>query len=171
QAEKELSHLCDTVIILFTPDYGDEIQLLKAGLIEIGDILVVNKADRQGAMEAEQELMRYCFGRAGIDGWVTPVLVTRADRGEGVKELVEAINRHWVFVTADERREKRKEEKISAFIMSLLKEEVWRRFAGVIKNNTECTRIAEDAKHGKLDPYSAAERILERTGIASSKGN
>lgn len=171
QAEKELSHLCDTVIILFTPDYGDEIQLLKAGLIEIGDILVVNKADRQGAMEAEQELMRYCSGRAGIDGWAAPVLVTRADRGEGVKELVEAINRHWDFVTADGRREKMKEEKISTFIMSLLKEEVWRRFAGVIKNNAECTRIAEDAKHGKIDPYSAVESILEKTGIASSKGN
>ena len=162
QAEKELLHLCDTVIIIFTPDYGDEIQLLKAGLIEIGDVLVVNKADRQGAMEAEQELVRYCSGRAGIDDWVAPVLVTRADRGEGVAELVEAISRHWVFVTADGRREKRKEEKISAFMMSLLKEEVWKRFAGVIKNNAECARVAEDAKHGKIDPYSAVEKILEK---------
>jgi LAO/AO transport system kinase len=171
QAEKELFHLCDTVIILFTPDYGDEIQLLKAGLVEIGDILVVNKGDHPGAVGAEHELAMYCSGRAGTDGWVAPVLVTRADRGEGVPELIEAIDRHWHFIMADGRREKKKQEKISAFITGLLKEEVWRRFSSVIENNEECIRIVEDAKHGKIDPYSAVEKILERTGIAGSKSN
>jgi LAO/AO transport system kinase len=169
QAEKELFHLCDTIIILFTPDYGDEIQLLKAGLIEIGDILVVNKGDRPGAVEAEQELAMYCSGRAGTDGWVAPVITTRADRGEGVTQLIEAINRHWHFIMAGGRREGKRKEKISAFIMSLLKEEVWRRFSSVIKSNEECTRIAEDAQHGKIDPYSAVEKILEKTALGTGQ--
>jgi LAO/AO transport system kinase len=171
QAEKELLHLCDTVIILFTPDYGDEVQLMKAGLIEIGDILVVNKGDHPGAVDAERELAMHCSGRAGTDDWVAPVLITRADRGEGVPELIEAIDRHWHFIMEDGRRGKKKGEKISAFIMGLLKEEVWRRFSSVIENNEECVHIAEDAKHGKIDPYSAVEKILERTGITGSKGN
>ena len=166
QAEKELFHLCDTVIILFTPEYGDEIQLLKAGLMEIGDILVVNKGDRPGAMDAEQELTRYCSGRPRTDGWTVPVLVTRAHRGEGVAELIDAINKHWLFVAADERKGKRKEEKIDAFLMSLLKEEVWKRFARAIANNEEFIRITEDAKQGRIDPYSAVEKILEKSALS-----
>jgi LAO/AO transport system kinase len=165
QAEKELLHLCDTVIILFTPDYGDEIQLMKAGLMEIGDILVVNKGDRPGAIDAEQELTRCCSERPRTAGWTVPVLVTQAHRGEGVKELVDAINNHWRFITEDEKQGKRKEEKIGAFFMSLLKEEVWRRFAQAIANNDEFIRITEETKQGRMDPYSAVEKILEKSTL------
>ncbi len=167
QTEKDLFHLCDTVIILFTPDYGDEIQLLKAGLMEIGDILVVNKGDRPGAMEAEQELARCSSCRTGTDDWVAPIVMTRADKGGGIAELTEAINRHWLFILADGRRAKRKETRTSALLMGLLKEEVWKRFAAGIGHNKECTRIAEDAGHGKIDPYSAVEKILEQTAFGS----
>ncbi len=165
QAEKELFHLCDTVVILFTPDYGDEVQLLKAGLIEIGDILVVNKSDLPGAVDAERQLMTHCSHRAETDGWLAPVIMTRADRGEGVAELVEAINRHWRFITADGGRGKKKSEKISALIAGLLKEEAWKRFKSVISCDEECIRITEDAKSGKIDPYTAVERILEKMAL------
>ncbi len=171
QGEKELFYLCDTVTILFTPDYGDEMQLLKAGLIEIGDIMVVNKSDHPGAEEAAHDLARYCSGRTAAEEWIPPVLLTRANHGEGVAELLEAIERHWVFITREGGRKKKKEEKISAFMMSLLKEEAWKRFALFIADDEECTRIAEDAKRGKIDPYSAVEKILERTGVRNSKGN
>ena len=160
QAEKELFYLCDTVIIVFTPDYGDEIQLLKAGLIEIGDILVVNKGDHAGATEAQHELARYASANAAKNGWIAPVLVTQADSGKGVVELVDEINRHWFFIKADNRRREIKEEKLSAFLNGLLKEEMWKRFAGLVENDQECRLIADDAKHGRIDPYSAVEKIL-----------
>jgi LAO/AO transport system kinase len=170
QSEKELFHLCDTIIVLFTREYGDEIQLLKAGLMEIGDIVVVNKGDLPGATDAQQELSTYASKRIDTEGWVTPVLVTHADRGVGVAEVMEAIQRHWQFITEEGRRERRRKEKIAALTKSLLKEEAWERLCGAIADDEECTRIAEDAGNMKIDPYSAVERIMEKVAFGIKGG-
>jgi len=169
QSEKDLSYLCDTVVLIFSPDYGDEIQLLKAGLIEIGDILVVNKGDRPGAEDARRDLSLSSSNRPGTDGWIVPVLVTRADRGEGLAALIEAIEVHWRFII-DGRRERLRRERGAAFMMGLLKEEVWRRFERVMKENEACARVAEEAMARKIDPYSAVERIVGKTAFLIGEG-
>ncbi len=162
QTEKGLFYLCDTMIIVFTPDYGDEIQLLKAGLMEIGDILVVNKGDHPGADDAQRSLSMSPRCNLESDGWIAPVLVTRGDRGEGIIELVEAIEGHVRFLS-DGRREKRRKEKVGAFMMGLLKEELWRRFDGLLRDSKACMEIAEEAMNRNRDPYSAVERIIEKS--------
>lgn len=162
QSEKELFHLCDTVIVLFTRDYGDEIQLLKAGLMEIADIVVVNKGDLPGTADAQHELSVCASSRTDTEGWVTPVLITRADQGTGVAEVMDAIEEHWQFITEDGRRDKRRRAKIAAFTTSLLKEEMWERFRCVVADDKECSRIVEEASTGTIDPYSAVERIIQR---------
>jgi LAO/AO transport system kinase len=164
QAEKGLFYLCDTVIVLFTPDYGDEIQLLKAGLMEIGDILVVNKGDHPGAEDTRRSLSMSSRCSPGKDDWIAPVLVTRADRGEGIIELVEAIEGHVRFIS-DGRGEKRRKEKVGAFMVGLLKEELWKRFDGLLRDNKACTEITEEAMSRKRDPYSAVERIIEKSVV------
>ncbi len=162
QSEKGLFYLCDTVVVLFTRDYGDEIQLLKAGLMEIGDIVVVNKGDLPGTADAQHELSLCASSRGGTEGWITPVLVTRADRGEGVAEVMEAVGGHWQFITEDGRRGRRRREKLAAFTRSLLKEEIWGLFRSVIEDDNECFKIAENASNGTIDPYSAVERITRK---------
>jgi LAO/AO transport system kinase len=162
QAEKGLAYLCDTVVILFTPDYGDEIQLLKAGLVEIGDIVVVNKADLPGAEGASMVIAS--LSRAGPDGWTPPVLRARADRGEGIGEVLSEIERHWRFI-GDRGIEKRRREKIAAFTMGLLKEEIWSRVAKAVKDDEGCAAVAREAMDRKMDPYEAVERILGRVAF------
>jgi len=170
QSEKELFHLCDTIIVLFTRDYGDEIQLLKAGLMEIGDIVVVNKGDLPGTEDAQRELSACASKRTGTEGWLTPVLVTRADRGVGVAEVMEAVQRHRQFITEDGRRDGRRKEKIVALTRSLLKEEAWERLCGAIADDKECSKIAEDVGNMKIDPYSAVEKIMEKVAFGIKAG-
>ena len=164
QAEKGLSSLCDTVVILYTPDYGDEIQLLKAGLMEIGDILVVNKGDLPGAAEAVGELSRAAGSRPAAGGWTAPVVATRADRGEGLAALAEAIEGHWRFITRAGLEERRR-AKIASLLASLLREEVWRRFGGAVEGSAAWARIAGEAMDRRIDPYSAVEAIMGKTSF------
>ncbi len=95
QSEVEIISLADTVIVTLVPEAGDEIQALKSGIMEIGDIFVVNKADRDGADQFTAGLLRTLHERpTTADGWVIPVLKTIAARKEGITELSDAIHRH-----------------------------------------------------------------------------
>ena len=165
QSEKGLFYLCDTVIALFTPDYGDEVQLMKAGLMEIGDIIVVNKADKPKAAEAERELGVFSAYRARSNGWNIPILLTQADRGEGMEALVQAIERHWQSLTEGGGREKKKKEKTGAFVMALLKEELWRLFIEKLSGSALFNGIVDDVHSGEIDPYSAIVKIFDGMGM------
>ncbi len=160
QGEKALSYLCDTMIVLFTPEYGDEVQLLKAGLLEVGDIIVVNKTDIAGAESAKATIASILA--AGSDGWLPPVMSTRADRGEGITDLAGEIDRHWRFLAEEGRRKKRREERTAAFTMDLLKEEVWQRAGAAVRDDKVCMEIAGEAVERKRDPYGAVESIVEK---------
>lgn len=161
QSEKGLFQLCDTIVTVFTPDFGDEIQLLKAGLIEIGDIVVVNKADKPQALEAKQEIEASPSCRTTSDGWSVGVLLTRADRGEGIDSLLEAVQSHWQFLIESGKREKKKNEKLELFLLTLLKEEFWQRLAEKLRADALFAEVLEDMRSGKMDPYSAVLRILD----------
>jgi LAO/AO transport system kinase len=161
QSDKALYFLADTVITLLTPDYGDDIQLLKAGLLEIGDIIVINKMDKPGAEEARRQLDHH-FGRPELGGWPVPVLLTRAQRGEGVNELVQAIEAHSRFLTANKKKGKEKKgEKIASFISLLLKEELWKRFMEAEAGTVQFQRMIGEAQAGKKDPYTVVDELLE----------
>jgi LAO/AO transport system kinase len=133
--------------------------------MEIGDIVVVNKGDLPGSADAERELSACASTRTDTEGWLTPVLVTRADRGVGVAEVMEAIQKHWQFIIEGGRRDRRRKEKIAALTRSLLKEEAWERLCDAIASDKECSRIVEDAGNMKIDPYSAVERIMEKVAF------
>jgi LAO/AO transport system kinase len=160
QSEKDLFYLCDTVITVYTPDYGDELQLLKAGLTEIGDIAVVNKSDHQGADDAARELAS-CFRREACHGdWSVPVLLTRADHGTGAEELVQTIERHWEFLRKEGRRDQRRRDKSYFLTMALFKEWVWKELSSRFESNERFASFMQLVRNREVDPYSAVEKLL-----------
>lgn len=160
QSDKALFYLCDTVITVFTPEFGDELQLLKAGLLEIGDIVVLNKCDKPGTEEAMSGLSAHIPMKAEGE-WSAPILPTRADIGEGIDELVSAIGQRWNFLQEDKRTAGVGRQKITMFMMTLLKEELWRRFADIYSTDKEYELIMDEAWSKTIDPYTAIERIAD----------
>ncbi len=157
QSDKAIFGLADTVITVFTPDYGDDIQLLKAGLLEIGDIVVVNKADTTGAETAGRAVASW-VAQKGQDDWIVPVLPTKAHKGEGIEELSAAIESHRRFLGG--KGKGRKAEKVELLLMGLVKEELWERVAAGIRANREFKAVRDAVRRGKVDPYAAVEKIL-----------
>lgn len=161
QAEKGLFQLCDTIITVFTPEYGDEVQLLKAGLLEIGDIVVVNKSDKPGALDALKDIEASLSSRTGLPDWKVSALLIRAERGEGIDALAEAVERHRQHLATSGKRDAKKKEKLRLFLMSLLKEEFWQRLEARLKTDALFSDVLDDVHAGRLDPYSAMLRTLD----------
>ncbi len=161
QSDKDLFFLCDTVVTIFTPDYGDEIQLFKAGLMEIGDIIVVNKSDTPGADDAARDIGFASRQRARSNGWDAPVLLTVAETGSGIPALVDAIEAHWLSLTEKGGMAARKADHTEAFMMALLKEELWQKTSAALVDSQAFKEISLEVRSGRTDPYSAVRKILE----------
>jgi LAO/AO transport system kinase len=172
QADSELFFLADTVVTVFTPEFGDELQLMKAGLLEIGHVVVVNKSDKPDAEGARAAIETYASS-VSKDGWETVVLAARADREEGVEELIRSVKAHGAYCKAE--RKRTRGEKYRRFAMNLLREKVWSVFQDVC-SETSLTDVMEAVESGRIDPYSAVERAagefarVVRTGLSDSQG-
>lgn len=160
QSDKALFYLCDTVITLFTPEFGDDLQLLKAGLLEIGDIIVINKMDKAGSEEAANAISARI--REKIEGqWDVPIFCTRADIGEGIKELADAVDNRWRFLQEQDQTAGLRSEKTISFMMTLLKEELWRRFLTVFHKDEVYEEIIRNVECKIIDPYAAVGQIAD----------
>ncbi len=155
QSDRELFYLADTIITVFTPEFGDEIQLMKAGLLEIGDLVVVNKSDKPGADDVRRALEAY-LPETKSKGWRVPVLVLQADKGLGIDELVRCIKAHGEFYQSG--KTDKRGEKYAHFALTLLKEEVWKRFSEQ-SSRTSLAHVLEEVRQGRLNPYSAVGQI------------
>jgi LAO/AO transport system kinase len=160
QSEKALSYIADTIITVFTPDYGDEIQLLKAGLVEIGDIVVVNKSDNSGAERARQLLAMYVEQGEGA-GWNIPVLLCRANKGAGVEEVAGVIGDHYAFLREGGEGVAKKREQRLQFTLMLVKEELMNRFLEANQGTQSYVRWSDSVRDGSVDPYKAVRQILD----------
>ena len=164
QSEVEVARLADTTVVLLAPGMGDGIQAAKAGILEVGDVYVVNKADRDGADAAVRDLrhMLALGERRGPDDWRPPIVKTVASRGEGVDEVVEALDKHraWLEETGDlhERRLRRAADEVETIAVTALRERIGdlRARAG----RTAWTRWPPTWWPGRTDPYAAADRLL-----------
>jgi LAO/AO transport system kinase len=161
QQEIEVARVVDTVCLLTIPGAGDDIQAIKAGIIEIADILVVNKGDRPGADEAVKDLKQMLNLGTPRTSWRTPVLQTSATSGAGVQELMDAIKQHraWAEDSGDARR--RNVEAMRNEILTLMQERVLRDLANRLDKGTvdEVVRRVVDKA---LDPYGAVDVLLGR---------
>ncbi|MDQ6715622.1 MAG: methylmalonyl Co-A mutase-associated GTPase MeaB [Actinomycetota bacterium] len=162
QSEVEVAGLADTTLVLLAPGMGDGIQAAKAGILEIGDIFVVNKADRDGADATVRDLrhMISLGDRTEPGLWRPPVIKTVAARGEGVGELMEAVDKHLAWLgssgTLRERRVRRASDEIEAIAVAALRSRM-----GTLRHDDSVDRLAAAVVDGTSDPYAAADQVVE----------
>ncbi|WHT18256.1 methylmalonyl Co-A mutase-associated GTPase MeaB [Crossiella sp. CA-258035] len=162
QSEVEVVALADTTVVLLAPGMGDGIQAAKAGILEVADVFVVNKADRDGA-EATVRDLKYMIslGRKEIRGamWRQPIVKTVASRAEGVDEVAEAVLAHRAWMTEhgelDQRRQRRAEAEIEAIALAELRGRL-----GDVRGGTALTDLGKRVAEAELDPYTAADELL-----------
>jgi LAO/AO transport system kinase len=167
QTELDIIRLADTTVVVLVPESGDGIQTMKAGLLEGADILVVNKADREGAPRLVTELKYMVHlhresqqASRDID-WEVPILTTEAVHDVGVADLLETIGRHRTALESsgvlDRRRQARRARELRALILAELRREVDRALA----DGGALERVLADVEAGRVDPYTAIRSIAE----------
>jgi LAO/AO transport system kinase len=161
QSEVEIAGLADTTMVLLAPGMGDGIQAAKAGILEIGDLYVVNKADRDGADQVRRDLRSMlALGERPEGAWRPPIVKTVAARGEGIDEVVAELDRHFQWLESSgqlaERRTRRARDEIEAIAVTALRAR-W----GDVHGRSELDELAAAVGAGKSDPYTAADELLE----------
>ncbi|WP_328474528.1 methylmalonyl Co-A mutase-associated GTPase MeaB [Streptomyces sp. NBC_00448] len=161
QSEVEIAAQADTSVVLLAPGMGDGIQAAKAGILEIGDVYVVNKADRDGADATARELNHMLgLGEARAAGdWRPPIVKTVASRGEGTDELLDALDKHRGWMEEHgalvERRRTRAAGEIETIAVTAL-----RRRIGSLHGDARLSALAGKVTDGTLDPYAAADELV-----------
>ncbi|MFT4570858.1 MAG: LAO/AO transport system kinase [Hyphomicrobiaceae bacterium] len=161
QTELDIMEVADTVVVVLVPESGDTVQVMKAGLLEIADIFVVNKADRDGAirMRTELEMMLSLKSHElGDTDWRVPVLMTNASKAEGTLELLQACNAHQEHLRS-RAHDGRNQARLRAEVLQICEEEVMRRLRAGIESG-DLAEAMDSAARGDADPYGAALEIL-----------
>jgi LAO/AO transport system kinase len=184
QTELDIARTADTSAVILVPESGDSIQTLKAGLMEIADVFIVNKADRPGAdrLRNELELMlglrsgatlknvpahpgraARALARSDGDGWMPPVLLTAASNGEGIGDVVTALDRHFAFLESSgdlaQRRRARLRDRVRDVVESRVRSRLW---TDVATNDWLESRLAE-LEAGSTNPFDVADQLLARS--------
>lgn len=161
QSEVQVAGLADTTVVLLAPGMGDGVQAAKAGILEIGDVFVVNKADRDGASATVRDLRHMIsLGDRREPGlWRPPVVRTVASTGEGVEEMVEAIDKHlgWLCDHDELRRRRvtRAADEIESIALAGLRSRM-----GDLRHDDSVDRLAAEVVDGTTDPYAAADQVV-----------
>ena len=165
QAEVAIASLADSVVVLLAPGMGDAIQAAKAGILEVADLFVVNKADQPDAQQVVRDLRTMlALGTAEPGGWKPPIITAVARRGsqdEGIAELVTRLDAHWDWLCSSgelkRRRHARAREEITALAFAALRA----RLASSSATKAGLDELAARVADGTLDPFQAAEDILD----------
>lgn len=161
QSEVEVAGLADTTMVLLAPGMGDGIQAAKAGILEIGDIYVVNKADRDGADQVRRDLRSMLALAERVEGaWQPPIVKTIAAKAEGLDEVVVELDKHRAWLEASGelavRRTRRARDEIEAIAVTALRAR-W----GDVHGRSELDDLAAAVAAGENDPYAAADELLD----------
>ena len=161
QSEVEVAGAADTTVVLLAPGMGDGIQAAKAGILEVGDVFCVNKADRDGADTTVRELTHMLALGERVEGaWQPPVLKTVAARGEGIDALVDALEAHHTWLAHHgglvRRRAARAAGEIEAIALDDLRQRI-----GDLRGGRLLDDLAAEVVAGALDPYAAADRLVD----------
>jgi len=159
QVEVEVADAADTTVVVVNPRWGDGVQANKAGLLEIADVLVVNKADREGAGETVRDL-EVMLELAGDRDWRPPIVQTVATDGRGVSDLWRAILAHRAHLEADGRLERRRGARLRDELRAIVHERL-RAGAEERCRGEQFDRLVEQVAARELDPYAAADKLLQ----------
>jgi LAO/AO transport system kinase len=158
QSELEVMQTADTTVVVTTPVAGDSVQIIKAGILEIADVFVVNKADIAGASKVTRELRDLVRHTAGTGEWQPPVIQTVGTTGDGVDELLEAVERHHEVIAASGELERRRRDRLRAEIEAIVVERAADRARRELEEGTMGSELSGDLVG--IDPYAIADRIL-----------
>ncbi|OGO71560.1 MAG: GTPase [Chloroflexi bacterium RIFCSPLOWO2_02_FULL_71_16] len=159
QEEVDVVRVADTVVLVMVPGLGDDIQAIKAGVLEIADVLVVNKADRPGADDAARDLAQMLTLGKGRTPWKPPIVRTSATTGEGLQDLVAAIARHRAWAAESGEHDRRRAGAARAEVEAVLREALVRRLADRIGRD-RLERVVERVARREVDPYAAVDELL-----------
>lgn len=168
QVELDVVNACDTTVVVLVPESGDSIQAMKAGLMEIADVFVVNKADREGANKIVTELEMILDIRRKRGEWEYPVLSTEAVNNRGIDLLLSKITQHQKFIIENHFFEKHRKDQIKTEIRRTIELKIKDIIGEKILVSLSLDEIAEKVFRGEDDPYSVGERILKGVRITNS---
>jgi LAO/AO transport system kinase len=161
QGEVDIIDHADTVVLVLMPGSGDSIQALKAGVMEIPDVIVVNKSDHPMTQTMVREI-RAVLALGPSEGWQVPILCTEASRHEGVEELAEAIAAHGEHIRAEGTLAERRRRNLMNEVLALAAFRLRHRLEEAVREDAEMKELLDQVVSRRLDPASAARRLLER---------
>ncbi len=160
QAEVEIARQAQTTVVVEVPGLGDDVQAIKAGILEIADVFVVNKADRADAAKTQRQLQTMLqLGHTHEVSWTPPILAAVATTGQGITEIVDALATHRAWLTASGRLAGRERERAEREIWQLVQQLVQERVARVVGAPAQQALLAR-VQAREIDPYTAAESLL-----------
>jgi LAO/AO transport system kinase len=177
QAEIDIIDHADTIVLVLMPGSGDSIQALKAGVMEIPDVIVINKADHPLTDTMVREI-RGVLSLANLDRtpeearaiWRVPIVRTEANRGEGVAELVEQLGKHREHILAAGQLEQRRRRNLRNEVLAIATARLRRRLEAELENDSSFQELLEEVVKRRLDPASAAGTLLEREAERQARG-
>jgi len=176
QAEIDIIDHADTIVLVLMPGSGDSIQALKAGVMEIPDVIVINKADHPLTDTMVREI-RGVLSLANLDrgpeevrgGWRVPIVKTEANQGSGVAELVAAIAEHRRHILGDGQLQARRGRNLRNEVLAIATARMRRRLEDDLRDDPEFQRLLEEVVQRRLDPASAAAALGERVGVGGDE--
>ena len=161
QDEVDIVSTAHTTVVVMVPGMGDDIQAIKAGILEIGDVFVVNKADRDGADRTARELSAMLEMKHPEPGaWLPHVLKTEGSRGIGIEELMEEFEAHREYLKVTGSLQRLTEERNAKLFADTLREELFESVFGAISKNGKYREILEGLRNRTTDPYTAVEEVM-----------
>jgi LAO/AO transport system kinase len=161
QSEVGVLSIADTVVLALMPGSGDSIQALKAGIMEIPDVIAINKLDHPMAKTMLNEV-RQVLALGPKDGWQPPIVLTEAVRGEGIEKLWEKIGEHRAWLEAEGELERRRRRNLAHEVFAVASVRARRKIEAAVQDDPELRRLLDEVQERKLDPLTAVREILER---------
>jgi LAO/AO transport system kinase len=161
QSEVEVIAIADTVLLVLQPGSGDSIQALKAGIMEIPDVIAVNKADHPGARATAKDVRQILALGAHETTWQVPIVLTEAVSGD-VTELWEAIEQHRAFLEAEGELEARRRRNLASEVFAVASARAKAHLEQTVAGDAELRRLLDEVQRRELDPLTAVREIMEK---------
>ena len=161
QSELEISTICDTVVLVLMPESGDAVQSIKAGILEIADVFVINKSDLGGA-EKTRRLIQDAIGLGPKQAWRAPIVLASAVKEEGIEQVWDAVRAHETYLKESGTLATRRQQRLKQEVMALVADRAREEARQVLDGDTAVGRRLRENRNGKLNPYALAEEVLEQ---------
>jgi GTPase len=162
QDEVEIAETAHTTVVINIPGAGDDMQAIKAGILEIADILVVNKADLPAAESVYKQLHIF-MDLARHEGWEVPIIKTVSHKGQGIKELLEAVDKHRAYLETSGRLDQMRHQRARRQLLAAAQADLLSKLVSSAESNGRLEKLVDAVADRELDPHTAAEQLMVET--------